>query len=135
MGKEKLPKPGTIPWDKIKEVRVSSDGKAYSFEFDLSWNWLNKKPLKSYVIQRLVEDIFKDREIDGWKGAVRAFFKEAINLFEEHLNDEIILKDRVYTQKSILNDYDQKQVNKFECFLRNGNNLAKKNQWEKLFGK
>jgi hypothetical protein len=36
MGKEKLPKPGTIPWDKIKEVHVSSDGKAYSFEFDLN---------------------------------------------------------------------------------------------------
>ena len=36
MGKEKFPKPGTIPWDKIKEVRVSSDGKAYSFEFDLN---------------------------------------------------------------------------------------------------
>ena len=36
MGKEKLPKPGTIPWDKIKEVRVTSDGKAYSFEFDLN---------------------------------------------------------------------------------------------------
>jgi len=36
MGKEKLPKPGTIPWDKIKEVRVTSDGKASSFEFDLN---------------------------------------------------------------------------------------------------
>ena len=36
MGKEKLPKPGSIPWDKIKEVRVSSDGKASSFEFDLN---------------------------------------------------------------------------------------------------
>jgi len=35
MGREKFPKPGTIPWDRIKEVRVSSDGKAYSFEFDL----------------------------------------------------------------------------------------------------
>ncbi|MCX6771237.1 MAG: hypothetical protein NTX79_04235 [Candidatus Micrarchaeota archaeon] len=36
MGREKFPKPGTIPWDKIKEVRVTSDGKAYSFEFDLN---------------------------------------------------------------------------------------------------
>ena len=36
MGKEKFPKPGIIPWDKIKEVRVTSDGKAYSFEFDLN---------------------------------------------------------------------------------------------------
>jgi len=33
--KAKFPHPKNIPWDKIKEVRVSSDGSAYSFEFDL----------------------------------------------------------------------------------------------------
>ena len=36
MGKEKFPRYSEIPWDKIKEVRVTSDGKAYSFEFDLN---------------------------------------------------------------------------------------------------
>ena len=36
MGKEKFPRYSDIPWDKIKEVRVTSDGKAYSFEFDLN---------------------------------------------------------------------------------------------------
>lgn len=36
MGKEKFPRYREIPWDKIKEVRVSSDGKASSFEFDLN---------------------------------------------------------------------------------------------------
>ena len=36
MGKEKFPRYSEIPWDKVKEVRVSSDGKAYSFEFDLN---------------------------------------------------------------------------------------------------
>jgi len=35
MGKEKFPKPSDIPWDKIQEIRVSSDKSAYSFEFDL----------------------------------------------------------------------------------------------------
>lgn len=35
MGKEKFPKPSDIPWDKIREIRVSSDKSAYSFEFDL----------------------------------------------------------------------------------------------------
>ncbi len=35
MGKEKFPRHSEIPWDRIKEVRVSSDGKASSFEFDL----------------------------------------------------------------------------------------------------
>ncbi len=36
MGKEKFPRYSQIPWDKIKEVRVTSDGKASSFEFDLN---------------------------------------------------------------------------------------------------
>ena len=36
MGREKFPKSNEIPWDKIKEMRVTSDGKASSFEFDLN---------------------------------------------------------------------------------------------------
>ncbi|MEM4633856.1 MAG: hypothetical protein QW275_01750 [Candidatus Anstonellaceae archaeon] len=31
----KFPHPSDIPWDKIKEVKVSKDANAYSFEFDL----------------------------------------------------------------------------------------------------
>ena len=99
------------------------------------WNWRWNKPLKSYVIQRMVEEIFMDQEINGWKGAVRTFFRESVKIFEKHFADELILKDRVYTHKSILNDYSDKQVNKFNNQLRRANNLAKKNQWESLFGK
>ena len=99
------------------------------------WNWRWKKPLKSYVIQRLVEEIFMDHEINGWKGAVRTFFRESVILFGKHFNNELILKDRVYTNRSILNDYDVKQLNNFNNKLRHANNLVNKNQWEKLFGK
>jgi hypothetical protein len=35
MGKEKFPKPSDIPWDKVQQIRVSSDKSTYSFEFDL----------------------------------------------------------------------------------------------------
>jgi len=99
------------------------------------WNWNWQKPLKSYVIQRLVEEIFLDHEIETWKGAVKTFFKESVNLFEEHYKDELILRDRVYTQESILLDYDEKLVKKFNGTLRHANNLSRKNQWEKLFSK
>ena len=99
------------------------------------WNWHWKKPLKSYVIQRLVEDIFIDQEINGWEGAVRTFFKESGILFKKHFGNELILEDRVYTHKSILGDYNTKQVNIFNNKLRHANNLVKKNQWEELFGK
>ena len=30
-----FPHPDSIPWNKIKEVRVSKDGEAFSFEFDI----------------------------------------------------------------------------------------------------
>lgn len=99
------------------------------------WNWHWKKPLKSYVIQRLVEEIFMDHDINGWKGAVRIFFREAVSLFEKHFANELILKDRVYAHRSILSDYSAKQVNKFNNQLRYANNLAKKIQWDRLFGK
>ncbi len=39
------------------------------------WNWNWQKPLKSYIIQRLVEEIFIDHNIEKWKAA-RIFFKE-----------------------------------------------------------
>ena len=97
------------------------------------WNWNWQKLLKSYVIQRLVEEIFMEHDIENWKGAVQIFFKESVKLMEDHYKDEIILKDRVYTHKSILSDYDEKLVNKFNNTLRHANNLIRKNQLEKLF--
>lgn len=99
------------------------------------WNWCWKSPLKSYVIQRLVEEIFMDHEINGWKGSVRNFFRESVKLFENHYNNELVLKDRVYIHRSILNNYNKKQVSIFNNKIRHANNLAKNNQWEKLFGK
>lgn len=98
-----------------------------------SWNWSWNKPLKSYVIQRLVEEIFMDQVIEGWKLAVRLFFRESVKLFEEYYKDEIILRNRVYTQESILTDYEEGLVEKFNNTLRRAKNLAKKNQWDKLF--
>ncbi len=35
MVSEKFPNQDSIPWDKIKEVRVSKDGETFSFEFDI----------------------------------------------------------------------------------------------------
>ena len=99
------------------------------------WNWNWQKPIKSYVIQRLVERIFMDQEIEGWKGALRLFFRESVKFFTRYYTGDIILKDRVYSQKSILNDYDDKIVDKFNNNLRRANNHAKKNHWGRLFNR
>ena len=36
MGKEKFPRTDEIPWNQIEEIRVSSEDKSFSFEFDLN---------------------------------------------------------------------------------------------------
>ena len=36
MAKEKFPRTDEIPWNSIRQVRVSSDDGAYSFEFDMN---------------------------------------------------------------------------------------------------
>jgi hypothetical protein len=46
MGIEKFPYSNEIPWNKIKEIRVSTDGGAYSFEFEIS----GKKQLMTIMI-------------------------------------------------------------------------------------
>lgn len=120
----------------LKKLNVKQQGNRTKLIWLLKyWNWKWQKPLKSYTIQRLIEEIFIDNDIENWEGAVKIFFKESVNLFEQYYNEEIILKDRVYSHKSILDDYDRKQVNKFNNTLRHANNLARKNQWERLFSK
>ena len=99
------------------------------------WNWRLGKPLKSYIIQRLVEDIFMHLEITGWKDAVQTFFKEAVSSFKKYSKNELILKDRVYTNRSILKDYKVKQIIKFNTHLIRAYDIVKKTQWEQLFGK
>lgn len=76
-----------------------------------------------------------DKLIEGWKGAIRLFFRESVKLFNRYYNGDIILKDRVYPQKSILYDYDEQMVDMFNNTLRRFNNHAKKNHWGRLFNK
>jgi len=45
-----------------------------------------------------------------------------------------VLKDRVYPQKSILHDFNEKRIDQFYEVLQKANQLARKNQWNELFG-
>lgn len=98
------------------------------------WNWKWDYPLKSYLIQRLVEEIFLKQSMKTWDNTIKSFLKNAINSFDQYFNGQIVLKDRVYTHKSILDDYTEKQLNDFYESLQKANNFAIRNDWTALFG-
>ena len=82
----------TLEEKKLKKLNSKHQGNGTKFILLVKyWNWHWKKPIKSYVIQRLVEEIFIDRDISGWKDTVGIFFEEAVILFEKYLAEELVL--------------------------------------------
>jgi len=93
------------------------------------WNFNWGKPLKGYIIERLVEFIFDKIEVHSWDRAVKTFFNRAIYI----LDKEILLPDRVYNQYSILDEYSSKELSHFLKVLREAATYAQKGKWEKTF--
>lgn len=119
----------------LSKVNKKHNGRATKLILLLKyWNWNWNYPLKSYVIQRLVEEIYLRYNINNWDKAVKFFFNQSIHIFNKYYNNELVLRDRVYTSKSILDDYHENKINNFFENLRKANQYAMKNEWKELFG-
>lgn len=93
------------------------------------WNFNWGKPLKGYVIERLVECIFDKIEVHTWDKAVKTFFSRAIYILDKKKK----LSDRVYTQYSILNEYSNSELNEFLEVLREAVYYTQEGEWKELF--
>ncbi len=119
----------------LSKVNKKRNGNATKIIWLLKyWNWYWNKPLKSYVIQRIGEDIFIEFGINNWDKAVKTFFHKAINVFNKYNDGILVLQDRIYTNKSILEDYSEKKIDQFYDTLQEANQYAIKNQWDEIFG-
>lgn len=115
----------------LSELNTIHDGKATKLILLLKyWNIQWKKPLKSYVIERLVDHIFIDRGINAWEKGVKTFFSNAVNI----LRDNIYIPDRLYENYSILDDYDENTLDYFLEAFQKANKYAIAENWNKLFG-
>lgn len=120
----------------LSKVNKEHDGNATKLILLIKyWSWYWGNPVKSYVIQRFVEEVFAKRKIQGWKGALKIFFRESVDIIENYLDGKLVLKDRVYTNKSILDEYERDMSIGFYQALEEAQNLAESNQWEELYGK
>ncbi|MFX1327971.1 MAG: hypothetical protein ACFE91_07485 [Promethearchaeota archaeon] len=93
------------------------------------WNFNWGKPLKGYLIERLVESIFDKTEVHTWDKAVKIFFSRAINI----LSKKKKLPDRVYTQYSILDEYSSDELESYVEILREATYYSQASEWNKLF--
>lgn len=94
------------------------------------WNINWDKPLKSYVIERMGDIIFRASKINGWVKAVKTFFNQSLNIIGNNLH----IPDRVYSDRSILDDYTESELDSFYTALKDANIFAVKNKWQDLFG-
>ena len=99
------------------------------------WNRYWDMPLKSYIIQRLVEDVFLESEINDWEKAVKKFFQGALNIINKYDTGELVLVDRIYNRTPILEDFIEDEIRRFHDALQKANKYALKDKWNKLFGK
>ena len=93
------------------------------------WNFNWGKPLKGYIIERLVESVFDKIEDKSWDRAVKTLFSRAIYI----LDKEILLPDRVYNQNSIIDEYSSNELDNFLDVFKEAANYAQKGKREKLF--
>lgn len=119
----------------LSRVNKKTNGRATKLTLLLKyWNWNWDYPLKSYVIQRLVEEIYLKNKINSLDKAVKSFFSHSIHLLNKYYDNEIVLRDRVYTNKSILGDYQKDTIDNFYKSIQEANQYAMKNEWKELFG-
>ncbi|MBN1803501.1 MAG: hypothetical protein JW891_18470 [Candidatus Lokiarchaeota archaeon] len=94
------------------------------------WNIHWGKPLKSYVIERLVEQIFLKSKINDWKNGLKTFFNQATFI----IGNEILIPDKIYPNRSILDDYSKGVLNEFYNTLKKASGHATREEWRTLFG-
>jgi len=95
-----------------------------------AWNnhWQGK--IISYILERLVLEVFKNKPIGNWVKALRTFYNESIRL----INERAFTPDKVYSHKSILDEYNQSYLLDVLEMLKKAKNYADKSEWKKLLG-
>ncbi len=115
----------------LKKLNNRTDGKGTKMiRLIKAWNnhWQGK--IVSYILEQLEMQVFKARQIGNWDKALRTFFNESIRL----INERASMPDKVYSHKSILDEYSQSYLLEVLNMLKKAKGYADKSEWDKLYG-
>lgn len=114
----------------LSKLNKEKDGKITKLILLIKyWNFNWGKPVKGYVLERLVEHVFDEIKVHTWDRAVKTFFSRAINVLAKKRS----LPDRVYAQYSILDEYSNDEIEGYLEVLREADLHAHKGEWKELF--
>jgi hypothetical protein len=118
----------------LSKINRKTDGRATNLiRLVKSCNYENQWKIKSYVILRLVEEIFSVADLNQWASALQHFFKRAPRILNSYIhNKKLVLPDRVETQRSILTEILTSQIQDYVYYLQEAYEYVKQGQWNRL---
>lgn len=82
------------------------------------------------MLERLVLEIFRKKLIGDWDAALRTFYSDSVEL----IHQRTFLPDKVYSHKSILDEFSREELLKIRERLEKAKDYTEKSEWDKLFG-
>jgi len=115
----------------LKKLNNRTDGKGTKMiRLVKAWNNYWQGKIVSYLLVGLVMYIFKDNQISNWDKALRTFFNESIRL----INERVFIPDKIYSHKSILDEYSQSYILEILKQLKKAKINADQSKWAKILG-
>jgi hypothetical protein len=115
----------------LKKINNRNNGKGTKIiRLVKAWNTHWQGKIVSYILERLVMEVFKTRLIANWDKALRMFFNESIRL----ISGRASMPDKVYSHKSILDEYSTSYLLEVLNILKEAKVYADESEWDKLYG-
>ncbi len=116
----------------LKKINKRTDGRGTKMiRLVKAWNNHSKGKFISYILERLVLEVFKNKPIGDWDKALITFFANTIKIVKQRT----FMPDKVYSHASILNNFSQERLTLMQNKLEIAKNHAQNSEWEKLFGR
>jgi len=115
----------------LKTINKRTDGRGTKMiRLVKAWNDHSQRTFISYILERLVLEIFKDKTVDDWDEALIIFFTNSIKIIKQ----KAFIPDKVYSHASILKSFSQERLTIMQTKLEEAKNHTQNSEWGKLFG-
>ena len=116
----------------LKTINERTDGRGTKMiRLVKAWNNYSGRTFISYILERLVLEVFKNKPIDDWDKTLIIFFTNAIKIIKQ----KTFIPDKVYSHASILKSFSHKRLTIMQTKLEEAKNHTQNSEWGKLFGK
>ena len=116
----------------LKKINKRTDGRGTKMiRLVKAWNNHSQRTFISYILERLVLEVFKNKPVDNWDKALITFFTDANKIIKQRT----FMADKVYSHVSILKSFTQERLTIMQTKIEQAKIQTQNSEWEKLLGK